>query len=136
MTDSARCDECGHDRAGHRDDLGGICIGCPCSGWREPAVEPTEAVATDDPCTCDTEVNAPDRCCPLHGLCERCGHGADGHTVTCETDLDDRAVGKPYEYCWACQYEGFEMDVTVHEFEEEHWRARRARLFREQKAAQ
>lgn len=33
---SPLCAACGHGRDGHRDELGGICIGCPCPGYQPP----------------------------------------------------------------------------------------------------
>ena len=29
------CSECGHSRDSHKEQYGGICIGCPCTGWKE-----------------------------------------------------------------------------------------------------
>lgn len=29
-----KCAECGHVRSSHVDKFGGICVGCPCSGFK------------------------------------------------------------------------------------------------------
>ena len=31
--DSGTCATCGHGRDGHRDEYGGICVGCPCGAY-------------------------------------------------------------------------------------------------------
>lgn len=34
--DEKKCANCNHEREGHWDRWGGICVGCPCPGWKDP----------------------------------------------------------------------------------------------------
>lgn len=49
--------------------------------------------------------------------CAKCGHGADSHYTTGETDIDGRPVGGPYEICSECVE--FDLGDSTHEFKGE-----------------